>query len=647
MDAPAGNGLLRRCSFPALIAVATVAAFLPALQGEFLNWDDDRNFLANPSYRGLGLSNLRWMWTTFLMGHYHPITWMTLGADFVIWGMNPFGYHLTSLLIHSANSVLLFLVIEALLRLAGRPRARIPALLGALLHALHPLRVESVAWITERRDVCCGFFFLLSLLAWLKHVEAERQGNSSPRWLLLSLAAFACSLLSKALGIMLPAVLLLLDVYPLNRFVPGLKVRLLREKAFYGVLSLLDALLMLFAMRSIHAVRSVATYNIVERAAQAAYGLCFYVVKTLSPINLIPIYRIDIPMRLGDAKYVLAMVAAAAGTAALVVFRRRVPGALVSWLSMVALLLPVLGIAVTGFQIAADRYTYLALMPAAALAAWALDHLAPADSPFRRPLFGVSAALLAVLGALTWTQCGFWRNSRTLWDHTVAVDPENFLAYLNRGTSKIDADDPAGALEDYNRSLELRPTHDKTWNSRGIARERLGDLAGARSDYDQALQLNPDYPLALTNRGSLRQKTGDLAGAFADSAEAIRLNPEGATAYVLRASLLRGRGDLRGAEADLDHAVALSPQSVEALNNRGTLRLQTARYPDAVADYSRALALKPDNVLILVGRGQARLLCGDAAGAAQDFERALRQSPPGWGMRKDVEAMLQRARGLR
>ncbi len=639
MDAPAGNGLLRRCALPALIAAATVAAFLPALQGEFLNWDDDRNFTNNPFYRGLGLSNLRWMWTTFLMGHYHPITWMTLGADFTIWGMNPFGYHLTSILIHAANSVLLFLVIETLLRLAGRPDARIPALVGALLHALHPLRVESVAWITERRDVCCGFFFLLSVLAWLKHVEAERQGKTSPRWLLLSLAAFACSLLSKALGILLPAVLLLLDVYPLKRFIPGSKVRVLREKAYFGLLSLADALLMLFAMRSIQAVRSVAGYDLLERAAQAAYGLCFYVLKTLWPANLIPIYRIDNPLHPGDAKYVLAMIAVAAGTAALVVFRRRVPGALVAWLSMIALLLPVLGVAVTGFQIAADRYTYLALMPAAALAAWTLDRVVPAQ----RPAF----ALLAVLGVLTWTQCGIWRDSRSLWDRTIAVDPDNYLAYLNRGTSKVDADDPAGALQDYNRSLELKPAYDKTWNSRGIARERVGDLAGARADYDQALQVNPDYGLALTNRGSLRQKTGDLAGAAADAEEAIRRSPEGATAYVLRGSLLRARGDLRGAEADLDRAVALAPHSVEALNNRGTVRLQSGRYPDALADYSRALALKPGNMLILVGRGQARLLSGDAAGAAEDFERALRQSPPSWALRKDVEAMLQRARGSR
>lgn len=210
---------LRRL-IPWLLAAGTFAAFLPSLSGEFLNWDDDFNFTNNPDYRGLSLGHLKWMATAFVTGHYHPLTWLTLGVDYAIWGMNPLGYHLTSVLIHGACAVLLYFVLETLLRLIGRPGSPWPAFLGAAFYALHPLRVESVTWITERRDVLCGFFSLLCVLAYLRRADEERAGRSGTRWYVLSVVAFGASLLSKALSITLPGALLLLDLYPLGRFGP-------------------------------------------------------------------------------------------------------------------------------------------------------------------------------------------------------------------------------------------------------------------------------------------------------------------------------------------------------------------------------------------------------------------------------------------
>src|SRR5204862_1309931 len=200
-----------------LLAAATFVTFLPSLRGEFLNWDDDANFLNNLKYRGLSPRHLSWMATAHVGGHYHPLTWLTLGVDYVIWGMNPFGYRLTNLLFHVANAILLFCVLRTLLRMSGRAESPWPALIGAAFYAVHPLRVESVAWITERRDVLCGFFSLLCVLAYLKYVEEERRDRSGSRWLVMSLLAFAASLLSKSLSVTVPAALLLLDFYPLKR----------------------------------------------------------------------------------------------------------------------------------------------------------------------------------------------------------------------------------------------------------------------------------------------------------------------------------------------------------------------------------------------------------------------------------------------
>src|SRR5947209_3520099 len=210
---------LQHAVIPLVIAFSTLTAFLPTLQNQFVSWDDDKNFLENPHYRGLGWTHLRWMWTTHL-GLYIPLTWMTLGLDYLLWGMNPVGYHLTSLLLHAANAVVFFFLVRRLLTLAlPSPSERgyaLPVAAGfaALVFAIHPLRVESVAWATERRDVLSGLFYLVTILVYLRACEREERGR---RWYWLAVATFVCALLSKSMVVNLPIVLLILDVYPLRR----------------------------------------------------------------------------------------------------------------------------------------------------------------------------------------------------------------------------------------------------------------------------------------------------------------------------------------------------------------------------------------------------------------------------------------------
>src|SRR5213596_2293038 len=210
---------LQHAVIPLVIAFSTFAAFLPALQNQFVSWDDAENFLDNPHYRGLGWTHLRWMWTTHL-GHYIPLTWMTLGLDYLLWGMNPLGYHLTNLLLHAANAVVFFFVVRRILTLAllgaserGLALA-VSAGFAALVFAIHPLRVESVAWATERRDVLSGLFYLLTILMYLRACERGARGRRS-YW--LSVALFGCALLSKSMAVSHPVVLLILEVYPLRR----------------------------------------------------------------------------------------------------------------------------------------------------------------------------------------------------------------------------------------------------------------------------------------------------------------------------------------------------------------------------------------------------------------------------------------------
>src|SRR3989475_7927741 len=260
---------------PLLVALFTLAAFLPTLQNQFVSWDDDKNFLDNPHYRGLAWTHLRWMWTTHL-GHYIPLTWMTLGLDYLLWGLNPVGYHLMSLLLHAANAVVFFFVVRRILTralpsLSERGHAlAVSAGFAALVFAIHPLRVESVAWATERRDVLSGLFYLVTILVYLRACEREERGR---RWHWLAVATFVCALLSKSMVVNLPIVLLILDVYPLRRLGGGLgwgrapARRVYVEKIPFVLLAAAASAIAVMAQSSVHAAASLAQLSLPGRLA--------------------------------------------------------------------------------------------------------------------------------------------------------------------------------------------------------------------------------------------------------------------------------------------------------------------------------------------------------------------------------------------
>src|SRR5438132_3757483 len=278
---------LQHAVIPLVIAFSTFAAFLPALQNQFVSWDDAENFLDNHHYRGLGWTHLRWMWTTHL-GHYIPLTWMTLGLDYLLWGMNPVGYHLTNLLLHAANAVVFFVVVRRLLtRALPSPSERghalvISAGVAALVFGIHPLRVESVAWATERRDVLSGLFYLVAILMYLRACERGARGRGS-YW--LSVVVFVCALLSKSMVVNLPVVLLILDIYPLRRLGGSIgwwseeARRVYGEKVPFAFLAAAASAIAVLAQLSHNTMVPVAQLSTLGRLAVSAYGLSFYLWK--------------------------------------------------------------------------------------------------------------------------------------------------------------------------------------------------------------------------------------------------------------------------------------------------------------------------------------------------------------------------------
>jgi len=564
-------------------------------------------------------------------GHYMPITWLSLGLDYVVWGMNPLGYHLTNLLLHSINAVLCYGLLNQLLRRC-RPdenpgRRGWMALAGALFFSLHPLRVESVAWVTERRDLVSGLFFLLSLLAYLRSTENSSRGT----WLALSVAAFACSMLAKAMGMTLPLVLLILDAWPLRRFQREKPKSVLLEKLPYLAVMAAAAALSAWAQTSAGAVYSLREYPPGQMLGQPGYRLSFYVLKTLLPFGLSPLYFYRPEL---GAAHVAGWIVVLAVTALVLVRRRQFPAAAVVWVSFLLLIGPVSGFAQAGPHFAADRYTYLACLPFAALFAGVLS-LPPAGTA-RRAAAAAAASVLVGFAALTVRQCGYWRNSIALWDRALSIEPDVYFSLQNRGSAKSDLLDWPGALADFDRSIALNPSYPNSWYGRGIARASLGRHRAAVDDFTVSLSLAPERAQLHSARGISRAKLGDRAGALEDGARAVRLEPNSPVVHLHHGLICLELGDPAGAIAAFTRSLDLEPKSQSALYHRGLAYLRAGQIPEAMEDLRHALEINPDHAEALVQRGNIRVMLKDFGGGINDYTESLRLKP-------DPDTYLQRA----
>src|SRR5216117_2054853 len=530
---------------PALIALVTFAAFLPVLQNQFVDWDDQRNFLDNPHYRGLGWTHLRWMWTTHL-GHYIPLTWMTLGLDYLLWGMNPVGYHLTNLLLHAANAVVFFFVVRRLLaRALPSPSEHGYALavssgVAALVFAIHPLRVESVAWVTERRDVLSGLFYLLTILLYLRAREREERGRG---WYWLSVAALVCALLSKSMVVNLPVVLLILDVYSLRRLggavgwwsAPARRVYV--EKIPFVLLAAAASAIALWAQLSHDTMVSVVQLSGLGRLAVSAYGLSFYLWKMVAPVNLSPLYELPPTVNPWAPPFLLSYGVVVAITAIVLAFRRRVPGLPAAWVAYIVVLLPVLGIFQSGPQIAADRYTYLAgigwaiLAGAGLLSCWRSSRRSKTGTPATWLLAGIAFCVVVGLGVLTWNQVHVWHDSEKLWSHAVAIDPGSAVGQYSRGLVLAQQGKLTEAMEHYQTALRINPDYADAHNNVGAVLADQGRLAEAIEHYREALRLKPDYADAHYNWGNVLAQQGKLAEAIEHYRQALRIKPDDALSH--------------------------------------------------------------------------------------------------------------------
>ena len=563
-------------AIPLGLALITFLAFLPVLSNDFVAWDDRRNLYDNAAYRGFGWPQLRWMFTNYTLGHYIPLTWLSFGLDYAVWGMDPVGYHLTNLLLHIAGTVAFFFVARRLLQRAtafSEAAVGIGAAVSALFFAIHPLRVESVAWATERRDVLSGALFFLAILTYLQAADA---GGSRRRWLLsASVGAFLLALASKSIVMMLPLVLILLDAYPLRRLHGGPREWLGQsqrwvwlEKVPYLLLGGAGAVVSYYA----HAYGATPHESPwLSRVVTSLYGLWFYIVKTAVPVGLSPMYEAPAHIPPLEARFLVSAVGMVGVSLVAVLLRVKWPAGLALTIYYGIFIAPVSGLVhIGGFILTADRYSYLSCLGWAVLVGAVAG--AVVDGPARgtlrpsltRLVAGVAAVWFLCLGILTWRQAQVWHDTESLWRHAVTVTPECALCHKFLGESLVYRGAPLAGLEHLEHALALRPERVEFRVGVGVAFAQLGMWAEALDQYRRVLERYPgqidarnDLAMALLHMGRLTEAVEHLD-------EVLGRAPNDPTAHLTLGFALKDMGRADEAVEQFRLVTQLKPDSTAA-----------------------------------------------------------------------------------
>ena len=492
-----------------LLLATTLVAFWPGLNNHFLNWDDDRNFLDNASFQGLGVEQLRWAWSTYHLGVWQPVSWLLLSLQYCVAGLEPTVYHAVSLALHILNAIVFYWLTAEILRLAmpgkfqiSLNRTRLVAAATAILFAVHPLRVETVSWISCQPYLPASLFYMLSVLAYCRAYRGDVDRRRQFLGLVATFTLYLLAVMSKAVAISLPVVLLLLDTYPLRRlggragWLGATTTRVWLEKVPFIVVAVLVACWAAAAKDFNESRVPFALSAMDARLAQSAYGLIFYLFKTIYPTHLIPYYSLPEGLSCFSWVYGLCATGILGGTLCLILLRRRWPALLTVWIAYVVILLPNLGIVQISRQLATDRYTYIAIMPLMILLAGAALHLFEAFAPrWRAPTLvlslGIGAATLALIDA-TRRQTLVWHDSVSLWQATLAVDPNCAVAECNLGVALLQDGQYEGASRHLSRAIDLEPGFAFAYANCGVLCSETDRPQDALVFYQRALAMGTD-----------------------------------------------------------------------------------------------------------------------------------------------------------
>jgi Flp pilus assembly protein TadD len=617
-----------------VLALVTAAVYWPAMRNGFVNYDDNIYVTANLHVQnGLSWESVKWALFNPVSSNWHPLTIWSHMADCQFYGLKPWGHHLTSVLLHALNTVLLFLFLRGLTGAFWR------SVFVAALFGWHPIHVESVAWVAERKDVLSAFFGLLALMGYARYAQGRMQKAEgrmqkpaaskmqlshasrftlhSSTFYLLSLFFFALGLMSKPMLVTLPFVMLLLDYWPLGRMQNAecgmqsgeardtqhathntfhvsrftLHASLLLEKLPFFALAAAASIATFVVQKQEHAVKTVEEFPFGARCENALTSYGRYLGKLFWPADLAVFY--PHPGHWPVGKLLLAGGVVAGVSVLILVQRRRYPFLLMGWLWYCGTLVPVIGLVQVGGQAMADRYTYIPSIGVMLVTIWGVHEFTRRWRYRVMALSVTGGATIVLCLALTRQQLGPWQDSETLFRHAVEVTENNYVAYDNLGTVLGEKGQLDEAIRQFREAVRLKLVHANAHCNLAIALEKQGQTDEAIRQFQEAIRLQPDHANAHCNLGSALEKKGQMDEAMRQFQEAIRLQPDYADAHNNLGVNLGKRGQLDAAIGQIQEAIRLKPDHAEAHNNLGTAFLQQGRTDAAIAQYREALRLKP------------------------------------------------------
>jgi tetratricopeptide (TPR) repeat protein len=610
----AGNRtwVLATCIF--LVAI-TWSIFGQTLGHEFINYDDDTYVYNNPAVTGgVTLHGLIWAFTHTHSGNWHPLTTISHMLDCQLYGLQAWGHHLTNLLLHTVAVVLLFLVLRQMTENLWR------SAFVASVFAVHPLHVESVVWIAERKDVLSGMFFMLTLGAYVNYARQP----SVARYATMSIL-FACGLMSKPMLVTVPFVLLLLDYWPLQRFGSRRSSRrLILEKIPLLMLSAVSCVATVFVQRV--GIAPIGGLPLAARINNAFVTFIAYIWQMIWPARLAVFYPHP-ENKLPLWQVALAVALLMLITAAAIALRHRRPYLITGWLWYLGMLAPVIGVIQVGFQARADRYTYLPQIGLYLIATWGIADVFSASHHRRRILGAMTAAVIVALAWCAAKQASYWRNSESLWTHTLAVTSPNPIAHNNLGSYLLEHDRVEEAISHFQMSVNIRPSYAEGENNLGVTLTKQGRTDEAIAHLRKVLELNPGDGKAYYNLGNAFLQKGELDEAIADYQRGLAIEPHYADAHYNFGIALGKKGDADAAIAQFEQAVQDKPDYAQAYYTLGNSLFEKGRFDEAIAQYRQALKIHHDYPEVQNNVGLALFKKGEVAEAIGYWEKTLESRP--------------------
>ena len=651
----------------AALALVTIGLFRPATGYDFINYDDPEFVSANPQVQaGISWAGVKWaLGNTTQAFYWAPLTWLSHMLVCQFLGPNPWGPHLINALLHATNTALVFLVLR---RLTG---ATWPSVVVAALFGWHPLRVESVAWVTERKDVLSALFWLLALSAYARYAEVQSlkskvqspaaEGGTqkadppgafqagcatlhAPRFYLVSLLCFALGLMSKPMLVTLPCVLLLLDYWPLRRFRRCSVRRLVMDKIPFFALAAAASGVTYLVQRRGGVLAEAENLPLGARGANALISYCRYLGKLLRPTDLAVFY--PRPEHWSGAAVLLAGALLLAISGLLWAQRRRQPFLLMGWLWFLGTLVPVIGLVQSGDQAMADRFSYVPSLGVLILAVWGACELTRGWCRQARVVSLAASVAMILCLALTRLQLGYWQDSEVLFRHALGVTERNYIAHYGLGAALAKEGHLHEAIRQYEESLRLKPDFaDAHFNlARLLAHD--GQLDPAIRHYRESLRWKPNSADAHYNLGNALGRQGQVDQAIGQYQAAVRLKPDFALAYNNLGNAWLRKGHTEQAIGQFQEAIRLEPGYALAHNNLGNAFYRTGHDDQAIRQFEEAIRLKPDYADAHNGLGLALCREGRKEAAARQFQEALKLEPDHAGARTNLNSLTTSAAGL-